>query len=235
MPRKFIILANARSGSTLLVKSLDHHPDLKIMPEVLHHQYDTMKKWRNENGLKEYEPIDNLSDYTEIFNKIYSKIDGFKIIHINKVNMNSIIDTINKNNILTIILKREDMISSVLSLKIAYSKNKWQNYDFKTDVSSENKIHVDPADFIEELEHIETFFNHTEKISGDKLYITYENMINDWNGTINTILDSIGCRHYPIPMKIGKLIHDNHSDYIDNYDKIKEYISKTRWGSILSK
>lgn len=228
-PRKFIIFANARSGSTLLVKSLDSHSKLNVMPEVLHDHYDEMINWRRERNLHTYEPLDSLSNYDEIISKIHSHIDGFKIIHLNKVNISAIIDTVNRMNIPVIILKRENIVKSVLSLCIARETKKWQNYDFQTVSKISKTMVVDPLEVVSEIERIENFFNALKCIKTDTLHISYESMVEQWDNHINKILDFIGCDRETIEMKVGKLIQDNHVDYIDNYDQIQQYIHQTKW------
>lgn len=219
--KKFIILSHQRSGSTLLTRSLNSHSLLRVEDEIFHPTWHSILKWRNENlGIK-YEPISNLKNYEEFILDVFSNLDGFKVLNTNPVDIDKLIDVINKYNIFVIILKRKDLIKSIISAELCKITNVWQNEDF---VTKQNKceIHIQPEEIEIQINKINNFYIKLEKINNN-MKILYEDLISDWDFTIEKILNKIEIQNELIPMKLGKLTEDYQ---ISNYKEIVLYFKR---------
>ncbi len=138
--QKFVVIGTARVGSTLLQAYLNQHPNIFCEGEIYNTDHLKIygKKDKLLRKLKET-PVQFVEEFG--FPKHEKKIQsaGFKLFyeHFRDKKTKKVWDFLSEKKDLKIIhLKRENVLRSLVSLKIAYKTNKWRSFEQKED---ENK------------------------------------------------------------------------------------------------
>ena len=121
---KFIIFAHARSGSTNLTRSLNLHPDLKVVEEPFHERYST---WHP--GEKSY--INFVKDQftlEQVLAEIFSRFDGMKVLDY-QLPEEIYCHMLQMPQHKVILLQRRNMLQAVVSHLIAEQTGVWHISD----------------------------------------------------------------------------------------------------------
>lgn len=181
MKTKFIILADARTGSHMLQTAINTHPQIDCFGEILNPK-------SKESMLRDYTHI-------EAIKKVFSsekQCSGF-IIHRPWKHLFDAWEYLALNkDIKIIIMHRQDMLMRYASLKIAQKTKNW--IDFKGDKTSNIKVEFDPLEFETECRR---YNNRLKYYSGvfkyhQSMKITYENLVVDFHQYIRFICKFFG-------------------------------------------
>lgn len=231
---KFIIFSAPRTGSTMLSSSLNYHSKLKVMNEIFHEYYPSMVTWRIHNLGPIYSNIHNFAINTQLLDTIFQKIDGFKIISVNEIlrnnasNLYRFIDYVESHDIVAIILKRKDVINSLISLQLSETTKIYQNSDFQT--HQENiRITVNLQDFERRIQKMEEFYKTVDAL-GNKIEVYYDQLIENWTEETNKIFDKIDVEREEVKMSLGKLTNQDYKEYVENYGDVFRHFQHTKWG-----
>lgn len=200
--RKFILCADARTGSHMLQSALNSHPDINCCGEILNKSSkDSLI------GILNYEQaIDSVFENTN-----FSK-NGF-IIHRHRKDIPLVWEKLKADESISVIfVTRRDQLRRYGSLKKARQTKHWIEYSEKQDNGL--KVEFVEREFIAEslkyqsnfLNAIKLFSNHTT------LFVDYDDMVNSWPSTINIIQRFLNVEVkeiLPKTFKQGKYFIDN--------------------------
>jgi hypothetical protein len=128
---RFVIFAQARSGSTALCRVLQLHPQLRIALEPFQHKYHT---WNPE----EPNYIDLISDIRSLEKQLallFSKYDGFKVLDY-QLPQELYAHMLLRSDIKVIALMRRNVLRQAVSGFIAEQTGVWQKRDLIVDLTT---------------------------------------------------------------------------------------------------
>ncbi len=200
--RKFILCADARTGSHMLQSALNSHPDINCCGEIL----NKGSKDSLIGNLNYEEAIDSV-----FLNTKHSK-NGF-IIHRHRKDIPFVWEKLEcDESILIIFVTRRDQLRRYGSLKKARQTKNWIEYSEKQE--NELKVEFVEREFIaENLKYQSNFSNAIKMFSNHTaLFVDYDDMNICWSDTINTVqrfLDVETKELLPKTYKQGKYFIDN--------------------------
>src|SRR6478735_4733427 len=230
---KFIIFTLPRTGSTLLSKSLNKHPEIFCDDEIFHfsfRDYFSPNQFRfikipflskKLNYLINYPFI--LARIPGFLNKYFTnkkgenfKARGFKLMYYQTFYTPGLIKYLKKNDIKVILLLRENIFRNALSDLRARSTGIYHNQeDNEEQRLGLSKLNVDTNVLKARMDNIVHQNKKLEDIVHDMDYIKirYEDFT-DWDGTMNKISDFLHVSRQPVKAGAKKLNPDVLSDMI---------------------
>jgi hypothetical protein len=140
IPNPFVLFAQARSGSTVLFRILQLHPQLHIALEPFHHKYHS---WNPE----EPNYVDFIVDIPSLEEQLvvlFSKYDGFKVLDY-QLPTDIYTHLLLRPDIKVIALRRRNILQQAVSGFIAEQTGVWQKRDMTGDVTDVYK-RLEPID-----------------------------------------------------------------------------------------
>lgn len=167
---KFILFANARSGSTSLAKTLDVSPDITLSMETFHPRYIQWNPDENDYS-KTIKTEENMSKALNEISKKYNAMKVLKYQFSKKIYSTMLLE----KDIKIINLSRKNAFDAALSSLIAQQTNIWQKEDEKEveqlkeipiykiqeiveNYDSDNKYYAEILDKNKPEEHIDLFY-----------------------------------------------------------------------------
>lgn len=221
MNRSFVILSSGRSGSTLLVQLLNCHQKIACKGELLNRNYMQVHNLHGANNR-------TLISYilaSLIPSKIWLPYTGFKLFNEQLEFCN-----LHLKDLLTalfcprvIILYRENMLETYVSLEIAFKTDVW----YSEGSGSSEKIKIDWQKFVdyvmtERARWKRSMMDMSVYSDHEMLFISYEELIGDRNKTMNKIfqflniemchVEATSKKQNPLPLK----------EKIINYEQIEQ-------------
>ncbi len=239
--KSFIILTTQRTGSTLLWRYLDKHPNISGHGEMFlnsHKGVDTFSTFRRKslkNRLRyhicrKYLINDYMARFFEKTNEI--EACGFKLMY------NQLIPELEayilNTKPLIIHLVRNNALKIVVSRETAKKRNLYhlQNETEIQDVT----IRLEPKSLLNDLESIaaEVEDNRQKFSHLPYLELSYESFVKDMTEEAENIFSFLAVnivQGLPVPLK--KINPDSISDLIENYDEVQEILMGTEFESML--
>ncbi|QEC69589.1 sulfotransferase [Panacibacter ginsenosidivorans] len=243
---KFIVFTTPRTGSTLLVKSLDRHPEIFCAGEIFllngtqFHGECSFPFWKLPLPKKAIYIMNfpnmwmNLSSFLKNFFTPANgeKAKGFKMMHFQTFYVPGMIEYIKKNDIKVILLLRENLLKNTLSDLRARDTGVYHNSGnvaeklpkFNVDIPQLEKKMEEIAGIQKELENVTSSMN--------TLKITYEDFEN-WDATISKVLNFINVENIQLPPVSKKLNPDKLEDMIENYDEMAAWLKQKNYAHFL--
>jgi len=249
---KFVIFTLPRTGSTLLSKSLNKHPDIFCDDEIFHfsfRDYFSPNQFRflklgflpkKINYLINY-PITwlrlpgFLKKYFINKNGEHFKARGFKFMYYQTLYMPGLIDYLKENDIKVILLLRENIFRNALSDLRARSTGIYHNQDDNEEERSGlTKLNVDTNALKTKMDDIVHQNKKLEDIVQDMDYmkIRYEDFA-DWDNTMNKISDFLKISRQPVKAGAKKLNPDVLSDMIENYGEVESWLKQNNYAEFV--
>jgi hypothetical protein len=248
---KFIILTTARTGSTMLVKALQTHPEIvctgenfllkrkmvpkdfrfpfwkfPFLPNKVQYALNLPKLWF---GLNRF-----LDDFYSGYHKerVGIKAKGFKLMVYQTYFMPGIFQYLKKNNIKVIVLFRENILKNALSLLRAIETGIYRIKDGNT--VRLPKLYVDVNLLEKQMGRAVLAKKELEvkTASLDRLKIAYEDFQN-WDASVNKILKFLGVSSIPLAVATKKINPDKLEDMVENYDEMIGWIKQKGYGRFL--
>ncbi len=201
----FIIIATARTGSTMLVEFLKKQKNVYAVGELLHYNPKLLIRRINENGKNCAQEITSVVgndpsrmihnrnlNFEKYLNLILSAgkspIQGFKVFynnHIIKGNIeNKFLKYVKENNVKVIHLTRENTILQFFSRKLAVMGiTNFSNTDIKFDIDENRKTNIEYSEYVEYRDNLITEKNQVRELC--ELHnipiheVTYEELCSD--------------------------------------------------------
>lgn len=225
-PRRFVIFAQGRSGSSLLLDLIRSHPDVHCDNEIFHRRVAgrLFSPWRYINGraalspkgvygcqLKIYQMTEdqNIEDAAAFLRRLDEA--GWKIIH----------------------LVRENLFRKSLSLAVAEVRGKFLDRAAEGPVNLAALV-VDPKRLLAIMRERERF-DREEAAALDgipSLRITYESDLRDSHRhqvTCDRIFDFLGVPRVSVSTELVRTSSPRISDYIANHEEIFEGLAGTEY------
>ncbi len=243
---RFIVFTTPRTGSTLLVKSLDTHPEIFCAGEIFllggtqFHGECSFHFWRLPLPKKLIYLLNfpnmwlNLKSFLNHFfapkNGIHAK--GFKLMHFQTAYMPGIIDYIKKQDVKVILLLRENLLKNTLSDLRARDTGVYHNSGSVTEKLP--KFHVDINLLSKKMGEIENFNKQLDQktASMNRLKVAYEDFDN-WDATMSRILKFLEVENIPVAPVSKKLNPDKLEDMIANYEEMKNWLQQNNYAQFL--
>ena len=219
--RSFVILSSGRSGSTLLVQLLNCHPNVACKGELL-----------NRNCLQIY----NLRGATSptlinyilaslIPSKLFLLYTGFKLfneqLEFCNLRLKDILTSLLYPHV--IILYRENMLETYVSLEIAFKTDVW----YSEDGGSGERIKLDWQKFLDYAETERARWKRSMMdmpVYSKVLFISYEELIENRNKTMSRIFQFMGLDMCHVEAASKKQNPLSLKEKIINYDQIKQRV-----------
>ena len=238
---RFVCIGYARTGSTLLMRSLNNHSRVMGFGEIVknidrypqhYHEFETSQ------ALFERDPARFLQ--TMVFRKYPPQIDavGFKIFYHHAPR-----DTawgrgvwdylLSQPELRVLHLKRRNKLKTLLSEKQAGETEEWIRY---SDDKEPAAVHIAPAEaqsFFERLtaweaEYDALFAGHPH------CEVVYEQLTRDLPGGLRQIQTFLGVPHEDVHPGTEKRPRRSLSSQIDNYDALKAHFAATPWAEFFT-
>lgn len=250
---KFVILTLPRTGSTLLSKSLNKHPEIFCDDEIFHFSFKNYFSANQFRFLKiSFLPkkINYVINYPATFfrlknflEKYYSnkadenfKARGFKLMFYQTFYVPGLINYFKKNDVKIILLLRENIFRNALSDMRARITGIYHSQDNNAEmVSGLPKLNVDINSLKNKMEHIIYQKNKLESIvkNMDYMKVRYEDFIH-WNNTIDRITDFLNVSKQEVYAGAKKLNPDRLEDMITNFTEVKTWLQQNNYAAFIN-
>jgi LPS sulfotransferase NodH len=243
---KFIVFTTPRTGSTLLVKSLDTHPEIFCAGEIFllggtsFHRECSFRFWKLPLPKKMIYVLNfpnmwmNLKSFLNRFftAKNGEQAKGFKLMHFQTAYLPGMIDYIKNNDVKVILLLRENLLKNTLSDLRARQTGVYHNSGkgaeklprFRVDLELLGKKMAEINDINKQLEQATASMN--------RLKVAYEDFDN-WDATISKILNFLNVKDIPLTPVSKKLNPDKLEDMMENYDEMKNWLQQKNYAHFL--
>lgn len=222
---KFIIVSHARSGSNLLLNSLNSHPNIIAEHEIfaahnrqigenfypiLNNLFGERPETAKAVGCKIFYYHLNQDEWQQI-----GEIPGLKVIH----------------------LKRKNRLRMIVSMKVAFKTSQWGITDESQRIDAAQKqVYLDYDFLCNKFEDIESSENTTEKLFKPTQIanVFYQDLVHQHENTISSLFDFLDLPAFTVSTE--KIRHKKQnpeplSQLIQNYDELKAKFANTPWAS----
>jgi len=243
---KFVVFTTPRTGSTLLVKSLDTHPEIFCAGEIFllggtsFHGECSFHFWKLPLPKKMIYVLNfpnmwmNLKSFLNRFftSRNGERARGFKLMHFQTAYLPGITEYIKKNDVKVILLLRENLLKNTLSDLRARQTGVYHNSGKSTEKLP--KFHIDLELLGKKMAEIERFNRQLEQTTAsmDRLKITYEEFDN-WDATMSKVLNFLNVKNIPLAPVSKKLNPSKLEDMIANYDEMKSWLQQNNYAHFL--
>ena len=245
---KFVIFTLPRTGSTLLSKSLNRHPEIFCDDEIFHFSFRDYFSPNQFRFLKiPFLPkkINYVINYPTTYLRLPSflkkyftnkkdenfKARGFKLMYYQTLYMPGLINYLKKNNIKVILLLRENILRNALSDLRARATGIYHNQDDnEAQRSGMAKLNVDINTLQQKMNDIIRQNKQLENIVSDMDYIKirYEDFA-EWDTTINKIASFLHVSQTTVTAGAKKLNPDALQDMIENYTEVETWLKQNNY------
>lgn len=218
---KFVIFAQGRTGSTLLVELLNNHPNIFCDEEILN-----KKLYGKSLSIMPYLNGKARGCGKQVFGfkvKIYQLIDD------QEINPREFIQNLFKNNWKLIFLKRNNLFKHALSGIIAEQTNIWHklNTNNNNDIP---KLEINISYLEQKMAYRYQCLQDEEGILKDipHLQLEYETDLlqeQTHQAGANKVFNYLGLNSVPVKTTLKRTIDDNLQERISNYDEVLTFLS----------
>ena len=248
---KFIIFTLPRTGSTLLSKSLNNHPEIFCDDEIFHFSFrdyfspHQFRFWKFRFAPKK---INYVINYPRTFIKLKGFLDqfytnaanenfrarGFKLMYYQTFYTPGLLSYLKRNNVKVILLLRENIVRNALSDLRARSTGIYHQNENEPVLNGLPKLHVDTVALKDKMVRI---IDQNKIIEGivagmDHIKIRYEDF-SDWNNTMQRITGFLGVSTRVIPEGAKKLNPVHLEEMVENYDEMKSWLMENNYAEFV--
>ncbi len=235
---KFIVLAHARSGSSMVIGTLRKHPNVIGFGELFLSQrvVFNIKDFNNNSGkllyLRNKYPTNFLEESIFTYYRKDVEAVGFKLFpeQLEKSHFRIIWKWLAANkDIKIILLRRENLLATYTSLLVAV---KTGTYGMTTKSKRTNAtVTIDYKKCLHEFQKQKTHHdNITERLKGhDVLEVSYEEMIKNIDAHTTKFQNFLNVKSHPIKINTVKNEVRSLSEVITNYEDLRNKFSNTEW------
>ncbi len=247
--KKFVIITLPRSGSTVLVKTLDKHPqifcagELFYFPGKIYHTECQFPFWRIKvlgnkiNYLINFPNV--IMQLRRFMNNFYIQQNpayqavGFKMMYQHILYMPGIMSYLKKNKVKVILLTRKNLLRNVLSDMKARETGIYHN-EPGTDKNTSKKLHVSLQLLSEKMNEVSRWAKKLESVSAGMatLEIDYADFENweEMTGKVFNFLDVLGEKIQPATERLNPPALEN---MIDNFEEVKQWAVKNGYTNFI--
>lgn len=238
---QFVIMTYPRTGSTLVCGSLARHPQvtegMEIFNENHTHQHNRHEAWRiqkfkelygsTQEDMKMMGPygqpvLDSYRfDFVPFFREVTKEFNGFKLCY-HQLRADSEVWDFYINEVpVKIIYMQRDFLEACVSFQLAVRTGVWQRFNPDDDVQ-ERSIYISPDDlqrFYRRFCSFEPAYQRRLE-SLDSIVVNYQELVDDWSGTMRRVQEFIGLEPRDLPQCIYKKATKSTPELIRNYDEL---------------
>lgn len=225
---RFIVLTKSRTGSNLLVNSMQMHPEMKVFGEIFRGGADAAVKAAILNSVEDYLQGQIFKHYGREIKAV-----GFKIFYKHPVydHTGKVWQYLQSMDDLKVIhLRRENILKALVSMKIAKKTDIWkESNDSKDMVDKQVTLTVDEC---------REYFDQTRKweegaidrfADNHLLELTYEELTSDYPEQMRIVQKFLNVEPIELQPKTAKQNPEALSKLIVNYHELKMHFSGTEW------
>ncbi|MBG9376852.1 sulfotransferase [Panacibacter sp. DH6] len=250
----FIIFTTQRSGSTVLTKTLDEHPQVFVAGEIFHtnneiHHPEWHFPFKNYLGkgtargmlMKVNKALNNIG----MQNKIKKHLDafytateaaetarGFKLMQSQVKSNPAIWQYIKNNDVKIIVLVRKNIFETALS---RYRGRETKVYHSDSTTTQKQKLQIPVAEFTAWLRTLEEankkLLQQTEGMN--RLVLYYEDFAN-WNNILQQTFGFLQVDMIAIPPALQKVGAKDWRAGIENYEELEKALQQTNYAGWLN-
>ncbi|GAA4316360.1 hypothetical protein GCM10023115_25450 [Pontixanthobacter gangjinensis] len=218
--KKFVIISDSRTGSTLLRNLLNFHPELIVEGE-------------------EFKIVKSTSE--KIWGKIFGpKLDGIKYVGFKLFYQHPVIGDnevweylIRDKDILIIHLKRRNVLRSLVSKKIGLKTKMWTEniYSGKRLPLEERKIELEIGECEEYFNSISEYQKGiNEKFKDHEIIeIFYEDLADNRKRTLQQFEKRFQIQEFSKDSQLKKQNPESLDQLIENYDQLNDHFKNSKW------
>lgn len=233
--KKFVIFAHCRTGSTLLTRLLNCHPDIfcdyEIFEKFIHLGFKTVF----------FPYLYAKSQSIKTQKKVYGfdlKLYQIKICCIHKLNYNEekLVTYLHKDNWKFIYLHRENLLNKVFSRIKANTRQQYD--DTPTNPLERKPVYIEINKLIKAIKWDESRALQEKEIMSKipHLKIIYENNLlhsNEHQNTANMIFNYLGLECVSVTSSMKKVSLNSVWDDIENAQEVIDFIKQTEYSMYL--
>ncbi|HRH61638.1 MAG TPA: hypothetical protein PL045_13765, partial [Chitinophagaceae bacterium] len=231
-----------RAGSTVLVKTLDTHPEIFCAGELFYfggkifHPESQYSFWKipflnkKLNYVVNYPKI--LLTLPGFMNQFYANTDvaikakGFKLMHFQTLYTPGILSYLEKNNVKVMVLIRKNVLRNTLSDLRARETGVYHKEQAKNGHIPKFKVNIERLS--KKMKEIENFNNQllaaTENMN---CKIVHHEDPRNWDAYISDMLQFLEVTDIKLPAATEKLNPDKLEDMIENYDELYAWLQQS--------
>jgi LPS sulfotransferase NodH len=227
--RKFVIVAEPRTGSTFLHLLLASHPNVVVYGEIFHPVDQVRESITTGFQLPRLQLSD---DPVEYLKNVYSQQPetaqavGFKLFytHARNSEWSHLREYLKSANVKVIHLKRKNLLDRYLSHQLADRSNEWVVY--KKHGAATEPIRLDPPACIKDFQRSVWFQQQEDEFFKDNpfLEIVYEEFVANLAGESAKLLSFLEVELRDLTPKTMKQRTEKKSKIIANFDELKEQL-----------
>lgn len=229
----FVVVADLRTGSTLLSTSLDSHPDIRCLGELLHPDDlpDNQVPCESRYGLGGSELVRRAFFATGV------RAAGFRAMTFLPVTTtpqwDDAWDAIAETDDLRVIyLTRDDRLAQYASLLIAARTGRYHPSPGEPILDPENRpvVRIDPSGlvgWVEERDHL-LELRRRQLAGAPSLEVTYERLTSEWTETMARIQRFLGVPRRDVPQAKMKQEARPLKEVVGNYDEARDALRPNR-------
>jgi hypothetical protein len=245
---KFVIFSLPRTGSTLLSKSLNKHPDIFCDDEIFHfafRDYFSPNQFRFLKIKLLPKKINYIINYPFTALRMKGFLDnyftnkagenfkarGFKLMYYQTFYTPGLLSYLKKNNIKIILLLRENILRNALSDLRARSTGIYHNQEDNEEQRSHlTKLQVNTDDLQQKMNDIVRQNNQLTGLVKDMdfMKIRYEDFA-EWDATMKKLETFLGVPAAAISEGAKKLNPDNLQDMIENFAEVNTWLRENNY------
>ena len=222
--KKFILFARGRSGSGLLRRLINSHPDIYCDDEIFLQR-------------KAVFPRHYLNNKSRIAK---SKIFGYKAkltqLENQYSNRKKILEHFFSDDFKIIYLRRKNIFRQAVSGMIGGQRQIW--HDTETNPLAGNFFYIDVEDLLNSMNILEEILQREQEILDGKKYhfVCYEDdLLNqeDHQSTMDKVFEYLDVETVPVNTKIVRTTTDDLSDFIENDKEVLEAVKNSKYSKFL--
>lgn len=223
----FIIVADLRTGSTLLSTSLNRHPQIRCYGELFHPDDfpDNQLDGRCRHQLTAKEVIDAALELRE-FQAIGFRAMVFLPPPSHSHWADAWTNLAERDDLRVLYLGRRDRLAQFASMLIAERTGVYHPYDNDPLYQPENRptITVDPQRFLDWTRQRDELLAHRRRQLAGKpaLELNYETLTREWPQTIASVQDFLGIARHPLEPSKKRQESRPLADVIANYHAVQQ-------------
>jgi LPS sulfotransferase NodH len=238
---KFIILCHPRTGSTLLIRALGDHPDIRQGMEIFNPILEGNARyvdWRKEAFTELYGKQDSYTDkigYLDadrfdlslLAERFFRDFNGTKIMYDQISTRSKAWLYIQSLEDLRVIILERNLVESAVSFRIAMQTDIWH---------IENGSSNPPCPRMEyPLEFFGWFYDHFCAGAGEFaatfdesriIRVNYRDLVTSWPATMQLIQSHLGIEPLEIPKAYEKRRRERIEDLVVNYHNVRRHYSR---------
>lgn len=240
---RFIIFTTQRSGSTVLTRTLDEHPEIFCAGEIfheindIHHPEWHFPSWALSEKNKTLRKFDKVINYPNLrlralphIKKFYAaaepgeKARGFKLMVSHMRTMPFVWDYLKQENVKVIVLIRKNIFKTALS---RLRKDETRLPHLAGGQIENKSIRIAPEKLLKQLNFLENvnrqLLNYSEGM--DRIVIYYEDFT-QWDAMLHKVFDFLKVSPLTLQPVLTRLSNKDWREEVKNYQEIEKLMAE---------